>query len=61
MARCFRLLGGIGRTPPTVTVTLPGAFVGVLLGVGTPVEAVAVAVTIELVADGLLRRPERRG
>ncbi|GID97213.1 ABC transporter permease [Amorphoplanes digitatis] len=53
--------------------TLPGAFVGVLLGGGTAVEAgatqllvlvallavkvIAVAVTVELVAAGLLYRP----
>ena len=53
--------------------TLPGAFVGVLIGSGDPVqagavqilvlvgllaaEAVAVAVTVELVARGRIRRP----
>jgi len=56
-------------------VTLPGAFVGVLLGGGSPVqagatqllvlvallavEAVAAAITLELVADGILRRATR--
>jgi putative ABC transport system permease protein len=56
-------------------VTLPGAFVGVLLGGGSAVQAgatqllvlvallavdaVAVAITVEPVADGILRRATR--
>jgi putative ABC transport system permease protein len=58
-------------------VTLPGAFVGVLIGSGNPVqagaaqllvlvgllaaEAIAVVVTAELVARGRIRRPARSG
>ncbi|MFJ5543255.1 ABC transporter permease [Micromonospora chalcea] len=71
------LVPALDQTRTVGLVTLPGAFVGVLLGGGTPVEAgaaqllvlvallaveaVAVAVTVELVANGLLRRPEPRG
>ncbi|WFF04646.1 ABC transporter permease [Micromonospora sp. WMMD1076] len=67
------LVPALDQTRTVGLVTLPGAFVGVLLGGGTPVqagatqllvlvallavEAIAVAVTVELVASGLLRRP----
>ena len=67
------LVPALDQTRTVGLVTLPGAFVGVLLGGGTPVqagaaqllvlvallavEAIAVAVTVELVANGLLRRP----
>ena len=68
------LVPALDQTRTVGLVTLPGAFVGVLLGGGSAVqagatqlmvlvallavEAIAVAVTIELVARGLLRRPE---
>ncbi|WP_433305238.1 ABC transporter permease [Actinoplanes sp. CA-030573] len=68
------LVPALDQTRTVGLVTLPGAFVGVLLGGGSAVqagatqllvlvallavEAIAVAVTIELVAAGLLRRPE---
>jgi putative ABC transport system permease protein len=67
------LVPALDQTRTVGLVTLPGAFVGVLLGGGSAlqagatqtlvlvallaVEAVAVAVTVELVAAGLLRRP----
>ncbi|MGW4946900.1 ABC transporter permease [Actinoplanes sp. NPDC004185] len=66
------LVPALDQTRTVGLVTLPGAFVGVLLGGGTPVqagatqllvliallavEAIAVAVTVELVATGTLRR-----
>ncbi|MEU1282164.1 ABC transporter permease [Streptomyces sp. NPDC005805] len=69
------LLPGLDQTRTVGLVTLPGAFVGMLLGGASPVEAgavqlfvlvalmavqaVAVAVVLELVARGLLRRPAR--
>jgi putative ABC transport system permease protein len=71
------LVPALDQTRTVGLVTLPGAFVGVLLGGGTAVqagatqvlvlvallavEAVAVAVTVELVAGGLLRRPAPDG
>ncbi len=67
------LVPALDQTRTVGLVTLPGAFVGVLLGGGSAVqagatqlivlvallavEAIAVAVTIELVAAGSLRRP----
>lgn len=67
------LVPALDQTRTVGLVTLPGAFVGVLLGGGSAaqagatqllvlvallaVEAIAVAVTVELVARGLLRRP----
>jgi len=67
------LVPALDQTRTVGLVTLPGAFVGVLLGGGTAlqagatqvlvlvallaVESVAVAITMELVAGGLLRRP----
>ena len=67
------LVPALDQTRTVGLVTLPGAFVGVLLGGGSAVqagatqlmvlvallavEAIAVAVTIELVAGGSLRRP----
>jgi putative ABC transport system permease protein len=70
------LLPALDQTRTVGLVTLPGAFVGVLLGGGSAVqagatqllvlvallavEAIAVAVTVELVATGLLRRPAAR-
>jgi putative ABC transport system permease protein len=67
------LVPALDQTRTVGLVTLPGAFVGVLLGGGSAVqagatqlmvlvallavEAIAVAGTVELVADGLLRRP----
>ena len=66
------LVPALDQTRTVGLVTLPGAFVGVMLGGGSAVqagatqllvlvallavEAIAVAVTIELVAAGLLRR-----
>jgi putative ABC transport system permease protein len=66
------LVPALDQTRTVGLVTLPGAFVGVLLGGGSAVqagatqllvlvallavEAIAVAVTVELVAAGLLRR-----
>lgn len=66
------LLPGLDQTRTVGLVTLPGAFVGMLLGGASPVEAgavqlfvlvalmavqvVAVALVLELVARGLLRR-----
>jgi putative ABC transport system permease protein len=66
------LLPALDQTRTVGLVTLPGAFVGVLLGGGSAVqagatqllvlvallavEAIAVAVTVELVANGVLRR-----
>jgi putative ABC transport system permease protein len=63
----------LDQTRTVGLVTLPGAFVGVLLGSGDPVqagaaqllvlvallaaEAIAVALTVELVARGRIRRP----
>ncbi|MET8043304.1 ABC transporter permease [Micromonospora sp. NPDC005215] len=71
------LVPALDQTRTVGLVTLPGAFVGVLLGGGPPVqagatqllvlvallavEAIAVAVTIELVSNGLLRRPNPPG
>jgi putative ABC transport system permease protein len=68
------LVPALDQTRTVGLVTLPGAFVGVLLGGGSAVqagatqlmvlvallavEAIAVAVTIELVAGGSLRRRE---
>ncbi|MCU7723879.1 ABC transporter permease [Actinoplanes sp. KI2] len=70
------LVPALDQTRTVGLVTLPGAFVGVLLGGGSAVqagatqlmvlvallavEAIAVAVTIELVARGSLHRPEVR-
>jgi putative ABC transport system permease protein len=70
------LIPALDQTRTVGLVTLPGAFVGVLLGGASPiaagvtqlfvlvgllaVEAVAVVVTIELVARGRLRPAERR-
>ena len=67
------LVPALDQTRTVGLVTLPGAFVGVLLGGGSAVqagatqvlvlvallavEAIAVAVTVELVAAGLVRRP----
>jgi len=67
------LMPALDQTRTVGLVTLPGAFVGVLLGGGSPVqagatqllvlvallaaEAVAVGVTVELVAAGRLRAP----
>jgi putative ABC transport system permease protein len=67
------LVPALDQTRTVGLVTLPGAFVGVLLGGGSPlqagatqvlvlvallaVEAIAAAVTLELVAGGVLRRP----
>jgi putative ABC transport system permease protein len=67
------LFPALDQTRTVGLVTLPGAFVGVLLGGGGPVQAgatqvlvligllaaetVAVVVTVELVAHGWLRRP----
>ncbi|WP_414169344.1 ABC transporter permease [Streptoverticillium reticulum] len=69
------LLPGLDQTRTVGLVTLPGAFVGMLLGGASPllagavqlfvlvalmaVQVVAVAVTLELVARGLLRRVPR--
>jgi putative ABC transport system permease protein len=66
------LVPALDQTRTVGLVTLPGAFVGVMLGGGSPVqagatqvlvlvallavEAVAVAVTVELVAAGFVRR-----
>ncbi|MBC3189650.1 ABC transporter permease [Pseudonocardia sp. C8] len=71
------LVPALDQTRTVGLVTLPGAFVGVLIGSGDPVQAaaaqvlvlvallaaesVAVAVVIELVARGRLRRPPGRG
>ncbi|MGX2998532.1 ABC transporter permease [Streptomyces sp. JNUCC 64] len=71
------LLPGLDQTRTVGLVTLPGAFVGMLLGGASPVlagavqlfvlialmavQAVAVAVTVELVARGRLRRPAADG
>jgi putative ABC transport system permease protein len=71
------LLPGLDQTRTVGLVTLPGAFVGMLLGGASPVlagavqlfvlialmavQALAVAITVELVARGRLRRPEVRG
>jgi putative ABC transport system permease protein len=70
------LVPALDQTRTVGLVTLPGAFVGVLLGGGSPiqagatqvlvlvallaVEAIAVALTLELVAGGRLRRPPLR-
>lgn len=70
------LVPALDQTRTVGLVTLPGAYVGVLLGGGTAiqagatqvlvlvallaVEAVAAAVTVELVAGGVLRRPDMR-
>ncbi|MFI6345923.1 ABC transporter permease [Streptomyces sp. NPDC050560] len=67
------LLPGLDQTRTVGLVTLPGAFVGMLLGGASPaaagavqlfvlialmaVQAVAVAVTVELVSRGVLHRP----
>ena len=67
------LVPALDQTRTVGLVTLPGAFVGVLLGGGSAaqagatqllvlvallaVEAIAVAVTVELVTNALLRRP----
>ncbi|MBN9107794.1 MAG: ABC transporter permease [Pseudonocardia sp.] len=73
------LVPALDQTRTVGLVTLPGAFVGVLLGGGDPVtagaaqvlvlvgllaaETIAVVVTVELVARGVVRRtlPETRG
>jgi putative ABC transport system permease protein len=71
------LLPRLDRTRTVGLVTLPGAFVGMLLGGTTPAEAAAVQlvvlvalllvqstavlVVLELVATGWLRDPRRRG
>jgi putative ABC transport system permease protein len=70
------LVPALDQTRTVGLVTLPGAYVGVLLGGGSAiqagatqvlvlvallaVEAIAAAVTVELVADGALRRPDQR-
>jgi putative ABC transport system permease protein len=70
------LVPALDQTRTVGLVTLPGAYVGVLLGGGSAiqagatqvlvlvallaVEATAAAVTVELVAGGALRRPDRR-
>jgi UDP-glucose/iron transport system permease protein len=67
------LIPGLDQTRTVGLVTLPGTFVGVLLGGGGPIQAgitqlvvlisllaaqgVAVLVTVELVASGLVGRP----
>ncbi|MEU8606985.1 ABC transporter permease [Actinoplanes sp. NPDC048791] len=67
------LFPALDQTRTVGLVTLPGAFVGVLLGGGSPVqagatqllvlvallavEAIAVVMTVELVAAGVVRRP----
>jgi putative ABC transport system permease protein len=67
------LIPALDQTRTVGLVTLPGAFVGVLLGGGGPIQAgvtqlvvlisllaaesVAVLVTVELVANGLVGRP----
>ncbi|MFJ9037161.1 ABC transporter permease [Streptomyces sp. NPDC102406] len=67
------LLPGLDQTRTVGLVTLPGAFVGMLLGGASPVlagavqlfvlvalmavQSIAVATTVELVARGRLRRP----
>lgn len=69
------LIPGLDQTRTVGLVTLPGAFVGMLLGGASPllagavqlfvlvallaVEAVAIAVVLELVARGRLTRPPR--
>ncbi|MFJ4714389.1 ABC transporter permease [Streptomyces sp. NPDC088785] len=71
------LLPGLDQTRTVGLVTLPGAFVGMLLGGASPVmagavqlfvlvalmavQAIAVATTVELVARGRLRRPAPAG
>lgn len=71
------LIPPLDQTRTVGLVTLPGAFVGVLLGGASPVQAgatqlmvligllaaetVAVLVTVELVARGRLNRPQRSG
>jgi putative ABC transport system permease protein len=71
------LLPGLDQTRTVGLVTLPGAFVGMLLGGATPAEAAAVQlvvlvalllvqstavlIVLELVAGGRLRDPRRRG
>jgi putative ABC transport system permease protein len=71
------LLPGLDQTRTVGLVTLPGAFVGMLLGGATPgeaaavqlvvlvalllVQSTAVLVVLELVATGRLRDPWRRG
>jgi putative ABC transport system permease protein len=70
----YALMPALDQTRTVGLVTLPGAFVGVLLGGGSPVQAgatqvlvliallavesIAVMVTVELVALGVLRRPQ---
>jgi putative ABC transport system permease protein len=70
------LMPALDQTRTVGLVTLPGAFVGVLLGGGSPVQAgatqvlvlvallavegIAVMMTVELVARGVLRRPHPR-
>jgi putative ABC transport system permease protein len=67
----------LDQTRTVGLVTLPGAFVGVLIGSGDPVQAgaaqllvlvgllaaesVAVVITVELVARGLIRRTSAAG
>ncbi|WHT16066.1 ABC transporter permease [Crossiella sp. CA-258035] len=71
------LVPALDQTRTVGLVTLPGAFVGMLLGGATPlaagatqlvvligllaVEAVAVLVTVELIAQGRIGGPRRRG
>ncbi|MGN6301654.1 MAG: ABC transporter permease, partial [Angustibacter sp.] len=71
------LVPGLDQTRTVGLVTLPGAFVGMLLGGATPMEAaavqlvvlvallmvqsVSVLVVVELVARGLLRERARSG
>lgn len=70
------LIPALDQTRTVGLVTLPGAFVGVLLGGASPIqagatqllvligllaaEAIAVLVAVELVAGGLLSRPQQR-
>ena len=70
------LVPALDQTRTVGLVTLPGAFVGVLIGSGDPVQAgvaqllvlvgllaaesIAVVVVIELVARGWVSRPPRR-
>lgn len=71
------LLPGLDQTRTVGLVTLPGAFVGMLLGGASPVaagavqlfvlvalmavQAAAVACTVELIVRGLLHRPQQSG
>ena len=72
-AAALALVPGLDQTRTVGLVTLPGAFVGTLLGGATPMQAaalqlvvlagilasqsIAVALTVELIGRGALRRP----